>query len=526
MSILKTLISRRLPSRIVRSAVRFVAASGMIAAIGTAVIASSVANAAIPAGERQVLLDIYTQTNGVNWVGVTPAWAGAAGTECSWGGVTCDVGQSAVTEITLSRKNLTGSLPASLNQLTSLRRLDLSGNRLAGVIPSLSGLVNLQYLLLSRNELGGSIPSLSGLSALTQFDVRTNVLTGTMPSLAGLGNLTSIIVANNLLAGAVPDVPSPNNLAEAGSILCPNNFTASPSAAWDAATRRYLSWSRSCTYTWGAVPVPATNGTIYPSTRQMSDDYSVVVFDIVPAPGYGAIVAGTCSPGLWNGTSYVVSFDNWVLPPPVPGPDCTVEPVFSNARLNVTVTSTGNGTTTPVGVTNVLFGTQFSVTVTAAPGHRAVMHSDCSSSFPPVGPVSQITRTEPITHDCTISVEYLRTFTVTPPPVVHAYFWPSEPVTVLQGQSAWFDITLLPGYRIVSVTGCGGALQGDYYVTGPITADCEITASFSLISAVAALPVPVGGAGVVLALLLSLMAIAGVTRTTTRRHRSSMNRDT
>lgn len=523
---LNTLIHLRQTSPVARNAVRRAIVAHLIAATGLLVMAGSAANAAIPALERQALLDIYAQTNGASWVDVLPTWNGAAGTECSWGGVTCDVAQTTVTAISLPQKKLTGSLPASLNQLTSLRSLDLSGNRLGGAIPALTGLVNLQSLLLSRNELSGSIPSLSSLAALIRFDVRTNLLTGTLPSLAGLGNLTAINVANNLLSGAIPDVPSPNRLAEAGSMLCPNNFTESRSSAWDSATPGY-SWSRDCTYAWGAVPVSAANGTIYPSTRQMSGTAGTIVFDIVPAPGYGAIVVGTCDRGLWRGNTYEISFDTGFLPPPVPGPDCTVEPVFSNGRFNVTVTSVGNGSTTPVGVSNVLFGTQFSVTVTAAPGHRALLQSDCSAFFPPFGAVSQITRTDEITHDCSVNVEYLPVFTVTPPPVTYAYFWPPEPVTVLQGGSARFSIIPLPGYAIASVTGCGGSLSGDQYVTGPITADCEIVASFSFINAPAALPVPVSDGRAALALLtLLLLSIAGVALAPARRRRTRTSRET
>ena len=73
--------------------------------------------AAIPAAERQVLLDLYSATNGAGWTGVTPAWTAPLAAECAWGGVTCDAGQTTVLEINLSVRNLVGTLPTSINQL-------------------------------------------------------------------------------------------------------------------------------------------------------------------------------------------------------------------------------------------------------------------------------------------------------------------------------------------------------------------------------------------------------------------------
>ncbi len=48
------------------------------------------------------------------------------------------------------------------------------------------------------------------------------------------------------------------------------------------------------------------------------------------------------------------------------------------------------------------------------------------------------------------------------------------------GRQTRFDILAKPGYRIDKVIGCGGVLSNGVYVTAPITADCNITAYFSL----------------------------------------------
>lgn len=52
--------------------------------------------------------------------------------------------------------------------------------------------------------------------------------------------------------------------------------------------------------------------------------------------------------------------------------------------------------------------------------------------------------------------------------------------TVVSGSSISFTITANTGYSIDSVTGCGGTLANNTYTTGQITADCTVTASFSL----------------------------------------------
>ena len=46
------------------------------------------------------------------------------------------------------------------------------------------------------------------------------------------------------------------------------------------------------------------------------------------------------------------------------------------------------------------------------------------------------------------------------------------------GATVAFTLTPDANYVIGDVTGCGGALAGDVYTTGAITADCEVDATF------------------------------------------------
>src|SRR5205085_324768 len=153
--------------------------------------------AAISASQRTVLTNLYASTGGASWVNKTN-WNGAAGTECTWFGITCDPAQTSVTAIILRQNLLVGTLP-SLTALTGLQNIDLSNdnqagtgtaqannNRLSGSIPPLTGLTALQTVNLYNNQLTGSIPSLAGLTSLRVLSIWENQLSGTVPSLAGL----------------------------------------------------------------------------------------------------------------------------------------------------------------------------------------------------------------------------------------------------------------------------------------------------------------------------------------------------
>ena len=235
---------------------------------------------AIRASERAVLDAIYAQTNGDLWSNNT-GWGDAAGTECSWHGVTCNADQTNITGLRLEWNNLSGSLPPisalpaltsftaygnslagsipplagltqlinfdvdtnqltgripTLSGLTALKYFRVDSNALTGSIPPLTGLTSLSYFNVSRNHLSGSIPPLSGLTALQTFAASMNALSGAIPPIDDLGALQNLYVYSNRLVGPPPTIPSPSSLWRSGSGLCPNSLTPVANAAWDAAT--------------------------------------------------------------------------------------------------------------------------------------------------------------------------------------------------------------------------------------------------------------------------------------------------
>ena len=161
------------------------------------------ADAAIPVGEREVLIDLYNSTNGAGWTR-NANWLGGEGTECTWAGIACNDTQSHVIRVELNSNRLAGTLP-SLGGLTALQGFSVTSNRdLTGPIPSLAGLAALQYFIVSNNQLTGPIPAFSGLPALHNIQLNNNRLTGSIPSLRELPALDYFSVSSNLLTGSIP----------------------------------------------------------------------------------------------------------------------------------------------------------------------------------------------------------------------------------------------------------------------------------------------------------------------------------
>ena len=95
--------------------------------------------------------------------------------------------------IDFSRNHLQGtSIPESVGQLASLKRIHLSENQLIGTIPTVLGnLHELELLDLSSNDLSGSLPSELGLNThLESLMLDENALEGFVP--LELSNLSTL----------------------------------------------------------------------------------------------------------------------------------------------------------------------------------------------------------------------------------------------------------------------------------------------------------------------------------------------
>ncbi|XP_028065315.1 receptor-like protein 6 [Camellia sinensis] len=113
-----------------------------------------------------------------------------------------------------------GSIPASLGNLTQITYLDFGSNSFGGQIPSsISNLAKLNTLYLDGNNLTGQIPdSLGNMSQLTILYLDGNNLTGQIPdSLGNMSQLTILYLSGNNLNGQIPD--SLGNMSQL-TILC------------------------------------------------------------------------------------------------------------------------------------------------------------------------------------------------------------------------------------------------------------------------------------------------------------------
>lgn len=94
-----------------------------------------------------------------------------------------------------------------------------------------------------------------------------------------------------------------------------------------------------------------------------------------------------------------------------------------------------------------------------------------------------------------IGLSLLTKHTVTPSAGANGSISPATAQTVNANSATSFVIFPDINYEIASVTGCDGSLAGDFYTTGPVTADCTVSATFQLIQY--NLGVTLSGAGTV-----------------------------
>ncbi|KAL8459332.1 hypothetical protein ACS0TY_036719 [Phlomoides rotata] len=118
---------------------------------------------------------------------------------------------SLVTNINLSKNNLSGNIPEEFTGLVELQSLNLSQNRLTGPIPEKIGdMKQLESLDFSMNSLSGQIPtSMALLSFLNYLNISYNNLTGEIPKSTQLMGLDASNFIGNSLCG--PPLPTKCN---------------------------------------------------------------------------------------------------------------------------------------------------------------------------------------------------------------------------------------------------------------------------------------------------------------------------
>ena len=165
--------------------------------------------------ERDVLLSLYTTTNGEDWV-ESKRWTLSqinSYPDSALYGVTIENGD--ISFINLDNAGLSGTLPSELNDLTELVNLSIRGNlNSLGVLPNLSPLTKLKTLDFSNTDLSGNFPTWIGdLVSLETLNLTSNPntaikMTGPVTSEIGkLSNLKYLYLNYNDLSatGSIPD---------------------------------------------------------------------------------------------------------------------------------------------------------------------------------------------------------------------------------------------------------------------------------------------------------------------------------
>lgn len=119
--------------------------------------------------------------------------------ECDWYGIVCDQ-QGLVTEISLPKNGLTGSLVSEVSFLGRVTNLNLRENELTGTLPAWTSWKYLQHLSLSDNALQGQIPSeWQDWTWLETLDLANNQISGSLELPNKWINLNTLILGGNSL---------------------------------------------------------------------------------------------------------------------------------------------------------------------------------------------------------------------------------------------------------------------------------------------------------------------------------------
>lgn len=211
-------------------------------------------------------------------------------------------------------------------------------------------------------------------------------------------------------------------------------------------------------------PVSGGSGSISPSITQSLAGNSSTSFALTPAAGYQVMSVTGCG-GTLSGNSYTTG--------PVQA-DCTVRATFGRP---VSFVAGANGTITG-SASQVVANGAATTAVTAVPGTGYDFVDWTGTGGFATTATNPLTVTN-VTAAQTVTANFaIKRFAVTPAAVGNGTMTPDTVQTADYGTAASFTLTPQAGYQLVSATGCGGALNGNIYTTGPLQSDCTVSAAF------------------------------------------------
>ena len=214
-------------------------------------------------------------------------------------------------------------------------------------------------------------------------------------------------------------------------------------------------------------PVVVGSGTISPSFKQNVIYNSTKKFKVVATrPGYHIASVTGCNGTLTGGNYLTGSITS----------SCTVTATFAINTYTVTPAAKLNGSMSPDAQTVNYNGTT-SFTVTPDTGYDIKSVRGCNGTWD--GATNTFT-TGPVIRNCTVTATFApHRYTVTPAAGANGSIAPSSAVLVKYSTTKAFRVKADAGFQVDTVTGCGGTWTGSNpYITGPITGDCTIEATF------------------------------------------------
>ncbi len=259
----------------------------------------------------------------------------------------------------------------------------------------------------------------------------------------------------------------------------PYNYTTGPISTDCSVTASFA------INTYTVTPSAGANGTMSPNTPQTVNYNSTTSFTVTPNTGYHIASISGC-----GGTAVGVQPTNasYIYTTGLITGDCTVTANFSNTYKVTPVASSG-GSISPNTPQTVNYNATTSFTVTPNTGYHITSISGCGGATVGVQPTnaSYIYTTGPITGDCSVTANFGNTYTVIPSAGANGSISPNTPQAVTYNSTISFTVTPNTGYHITSISGCGGTSVGIQpyntpytFTTGPITADCTVTAGFAI----------------------------------------------
>jgi hypothetical protein len=160
--------------------------------------------------DRAALADFYRATSGAQWVDRT-GWLDDNVSYCVWSGVQCSF-DGRVEALVSDNNGLLGTLPASLGDLTELRTLFIRGARnMGGSVPAaLVNLTRLENLTLSALGITGNLSGtpfaamFAAMPRLSALDISRSYISGTLPASMSALALTHVDMSFSMLSGTLP----------------------------------------------------------------------------------------------------------------------------------------------------------------------------------------------------------------------------------------------------------------------------------------------------------------------------------